>query len=230
MSEFTPAAFFDLDDFEHKAIFDGCTHVWDVLPRVVPYIERNLRDGIHGHVEEGAHLLGDIHIGEGTVVEAGAHVRGPAIIGRNCHIRAGAYCRGYALIGDDCIVGNSSELKNTMMLNGSAAPHYNYCGDSVLGGGANLGAGTKLSNYKIAADKTVRLVHDGQVIDTGLDKFGAILGDGCATGCNSVLNPGTVLGRNVLVYTCVALRGYVPHDTIVKLRQDLESVPRKRDG
>ena len=130
-------------------------------------------------------------------------------------------------MGDRCFVGNATELKNTLLLDDAAAPHYNYCGDSVLGNRANLGAGTKLSNYKIADDKTVRLITDDGPIDTGLEKFGAILGDGASTGCNSVLNPGTVLGRNVLVYACAALRGYVPHDTIVKLRQQHDIVPRR---
>ena len=106
------------------------------------------------------------------------------------------------------------------------APHYNYCGDSILGTDVNLGAGTKLSNWKIAADKTIRLLVDGEPVDTGLVKFGAILGDGCATGCNSVLNPGTVLGREVLIYACASVRGYIPPRTIVKLRQpqDLDSL------
>ena len=219
---FSPADFFDLKDFEHASIFDGCANVWDVLQKIAPYVRANVRTEILGRVEDGAHIIGEVFIDEGTVVEAGAYVRGPAIIGKNCEIRTGAYVRGDALVGDSCIVGNATELKNTLFLDRAAAPHYNYCGDSVLGNDANLGAGTKLSNYKIAADKTVRLLADGKVIDTGLIKFGAILGDGANTGCNSVLNPGTVLGRNVLVYACAALRGYVPHDTIVKLRQSIE--------
>ena len=219
---FSPKDFFDLSGFSHAVIFDGCDNVWDVLKEIAPYVRANVTTEIRGHIEDGAHLIGEVFIDEGTVVEAGAYVRGPAIIGKNCEIRTGAYLRGDSLVGDNCVVGNATELKNTMFLNGAAAPHYNYCGDSVLGNGANLGAGTKLSNYKIAADKTIRLIADGNVIDTGLTKFGAILGDGANTGCNSVLNPGTVLGRNVLVYACAALRGYVPHDTIVKLRQTTE--------
>ena len=221
---FSPKDFFDLSAFAHASIFDGCDNVWDVLGKIAPYVRAHVTTEIRGRVEDGAHIIGEVFIDEGTVVESGAYVRGPAIIGKNCEIRTGAYLRGDALLGDGCIVGNATELKNTMFLGGAAAPHYNYCGDSVLGNNTNLGAGTKLSNYKIAADKTIRLVADGNVIDTGLIKFGAILGDGASTGCNSVLNPGTVLGRNVLVYACAAMRGYVPHDTIVKLRQSTESV------
>ncbi|MCZ6787136.1 MAG: glucose-1-phosphate thymidylyltransferase [Planctomycetota bacterium] len=217
-----PDDFFDLDAFEHRAIFAGCTHVWDVLAKIGVYVRQCMKPGIHGTVEDGAHVIGDVFIGEGTVVEAGAYVRGPAIIGRNCEIRMGAYIRGDALVGEGCIVGNSTELKNTLLLDRAMAPHYNYCGDSVLGNDSNLGAGTKLSNFKIAADKTIRLVVDGETIDTGLIKFGAILGDGASTGCNAVLNPGTVVGRGSLVYAGAAIRGYVPPGTIVKLRQTFE--------
>jgi len=214
--------FFDLSDFEHAAVFEGCERAWDVLHHIAAYVRERAEMDVRGTVEEGAHIIGNVTIGEGTVVESGAYVRGPAIIGRDCQIRTGAYIRGDVLAGDGCIIGNASEMKNTLLLNGAMAPHYNYCGDSVLGNRCNLGAGTKLSNWKIAADKTVRLKNGDAMIDTGLTKFGALLGDDAQTGCNSVLNPGTVLGRNVLVYACAAVRGYIPHNTIVKLRQDQE--------
>lgn len=220
-----PSDFFDLARFHHRALFDGCDAVWDALPRISSYIRSHLRPGVHGKVEHGAHVVGDVFIGPGTVVDATAYIRGPAIIGANCHIRPNAYFRGDVILGDDCVVGNATELKNTVFLDGAAAPHYNYCGDSILGNRANLGAGTKLSNFKISADKTIRIPVDGKLIDTGLVKFGAILGDGAQTGCNAVLNPGTVVGRNSLVYACCAVRGYVPPDTIVKLRQELDYVP-----
>jgi len=193
-----------------------------VLNNIAEYVREHATMDVRGIVEEGAHIIGNVSIGEGTVVESGAYVRGPAIIGKNCQIRTGAYVRGDVLAGDGCIIGNASEMKNTLLLDEAMAPHYNYCGDSVLGNRANLGAGTKLSNWKIAADKTVRLKNGDETIDTGLIKFGALLGDDVQTGCNSVLNPGTVLGKNVLVYACAAVRGYVPHNTIVKLRQSQE--------
>jgi NDP-sugar pyrophosphorylase family protein len=221
----SPDDFFDLGAFAHRDLFQGCAFVWEALPRIAGYLRARMRPAILGKVEEGAHVSGDVMIGPGTVVEAGAYIRGPAIIGANCAIRANAYIRGDALVGDHCVVGNATELKNTVFLDGAAAPHYNYCGDSILGGKSNLGAGTKLSNFKIAADKTIRLVVEGKSVDTGLTKFGAILGDNAQTGCNSVLNPGTVLGRNSLVYACAAVRGYIPHDSIVKMRQEFEIVP-----
>ena len=219
---FLVSDFFDLDAFDHAAVFDGCDNVWDVLTKIAPYVRANVTTEIRGRVEDGAHIIGEVFIDEGTVVESGAYIRGPAMIGKDCEIRTGAYLRGDTLIGNGAIVGNSTELKNTLLMDRAMAPHYNYCGDSVMGNDTNLGAGTKLSNYKIAADKTVRLLVDGEVIDTGLIKFGAILGDRASTGCNAVLNPGTVLGKDVLVYACTAVRGYVPHRTIVKLRQPTE--------
>lgn len=218
-----PADFFDLDGFAHAALFDGCAHVWDALPKIAEYVRAHVRPEVRlGTVEDGVFITGDVEIGEGTVVRSGAYICGPTILGKDCEVRPNAYIRGDTLIGDRCIVGNATELKNTVFLDGAMAPHYNYCGDSILGRDANLGAGTKLSNWKIAADKTIRLLVDGNSVDTGLQKFGAILGDRAATGCNSVLNPGTVLGRDVLVYACAAVRGYVPPKTIVKLRQTLK--------
>jgi len=219
---FAPEEFFDLSSYAHREIFRDCVEVWDVLPKIAAYVRTHVRPDILGKVEDGAHIEGDVYIGRGTLVRAGAYILGPAIIGERCEIRPGAFFRGNALIGNECLVGNSTELKNTIFLNNAVAPHYNYCGDSVLGNRVNLGAGTKLSNYKIAADKTVRFKVDDEIVDTGLDKFGAILGDGAHTGCNAVLNPGTVVGKDSLVYACAAVRGYVPHRTIVKLRQTFE--------
>jgi NDP-sugar pyrophosphorylase family protein len=223
---FAPEEFFDLGRFSHREIFSDCTEVWEVLHKISAWARSRLRPDVLGTVEKGAFVAPNVFVGAGTVIESFAYVRGPAIIGENCQIRSGAYIRGDVLIGDGCVVGNASELKNTIMMNGAMAPHYNYCGDSVLGNDVNLGAGTKLSNFKIAADKTIRLKSGDEVIDTGLEKFGAILGDGAVTGCNSVLNPGTILGKNVMVYACTAVRGFVAHDTVVKLKQTLENVPR----
>ena len=222
---FSPEDFFDLSGFAHAAVFDGCENVWDVLGKIAPFVRANVTTEIRGHVEDGAHIIGEVFIDEGTVVEAGAYIRGPAIIGKNCEIRTGRVpARRCA---DRRPLHRRQRRPNSRTRCCSMAPPRRTTTTAAirsLGNRTNLGAGQrKLSNYKIAADKTIRLVADGAVIDTGLIKFGAILGDGASTGCNSVLNPGTVLGRNVLVYACTALRGYVPHDTIVKLRQTTES-------
>jgi len=170
------------------------------------------------------------------VVEPGAYIAGPAWIGANCVIRHGAYLRGDVLIGDDCIVGHASEIKHSIMLAGSHAPHFNYIGDSILGAGANLGAGTKLSNLSVASVKdavtgkrpTIHLSIEGEVFDTGLAKLGAILGDQVQTGCNSVLNPGVLIGPRTLVYANLSLpKGLYPGDSILKLRQTIVTVGRE---
>jgi NDP-sugar pyrophosphorylase family protein len=221
---FAPEEFFDLSKFAHREIFQDCVSVWDVLPKIAAYVRQKVRPDIMGKVEPGAFVEGDVHIGIGTVVRAGAYVRGPAIIGERCEIRPGAFFRGDVLVGNECIVGNSTECKNTIFFDNALAPHYNYVGDSVLGNGVNLGAGTKLSNFKISKEKTIRLKVGDEIVDTGLEKFGAILGDGAHTGCNAVLNPGTVVGKGSLVYACAAIKGYIPPKTIVKLRQEFEFV------
>jgi len=131
---------------------------------------------IEGEVENGAHISGSVIIRRGTVVEAGGDIRGPTIIGDDCEIRANAYIRGDVIIGNKCLIGNSSELKNTIMLNCAKAPHYNYCGDSIIGSNVNLGAGTKLSNFRFDG-RNIILRLNTKRIDSQLRKFGAILGD-----------------------------------------------------
>jgi NDP-sugar pyrophosphorylase family protein len=214
--DLSPARFFDLSSFAHAELFDGLEHVWGALDRLERWLARHLVPAIEGEVHPGAHLLGDaIRIGPGTVVEPGATIRGPALIGANCTIRANAFMRDGNLIGDGCVVGTASELKNTILLDGAHAPHFNYCGDSILGRGTNLGAGTKLSNVLLRKGEIVLRI-DGLRIPTGRRKFGAVLGDGAQTGCNSVLNPGTLLGRGALVFPCVNAGGFVPEGATVR--------------
>lgn len=219
---FAPDDLFCLTDFEHKALFDRLEFAWDALPMIEAYIKKTLKPGIRGKLMENVTIVGEVSIGEGTVVEPGAFIKGPTIIGKNCEVRQNAYIRGSVLVGDGCVVGHSTEVKNSVLMNLSHAPHFNYVGDSILGNGANLGAGTKLSNFKITVDKTIKMVVGQNVIDTKLIKFGAILGDGVQTGCNAVLNPGTVVGRRSQIYACSAVRGYIPSDSIVKLRQKFD--------
>lgn len=217
-----PEELFDLDGWVHAGLFDGVERVWEALPRIKDYILSCLAPGIEGRVMEGAFIDGDqVFIGAGSVVEPGAYIRGPAIIGRDTEVRQGAYIRGNALVGDGCVVGHTTEMKNSVMLDGAKAGHFAYIGDSILGRGVNLGAGTKLANLKINnAPVTVR--HDGRFFDTGLRKFGAIIGDGCELGCNSVSSPGTVIGRGTLVYPNASISGAIPGGSIVKLKQKLE--------
>ena len=160
-------------------------------------------------------------IGEGTVVEPGALIKGPASIGKNCQIRHNAYVRENVIVGDDCVVGNASELKNALLFNHVQVPHYNYVGDSILGHKAHLGAGVKISNVKLVpGNVTVEI--EGVPTDTGLRKFGALLGDGAEVGCNAVLNPGSILGRNTTVYPNVFWRGILPANSLAKNKAAVE--------
>ncbi|KAB2956997.1 MAG: hypothetical protein F9K18_12940 [Thermoanaerobaculia bacterium] len=175
------------------------------------------------------HLAGDrIAIGKGTRVGPGALLEGPLRIGRDCEIRAGAYLRGGCWLGDGCVVGASVEVKRAIFLDRARAPHLNYVGDSVLGRDVNLGAGSVLSNFRHDG-REIAIPAGGRRFATGRRKLGALLGDGVAIGCNSVLNPGTVVGARTQVYTGAQLRtGVYPADAIVKLRQALEIVSLSR--
>jgi NDP-sugar pyrophosphorylase family protein len=179
-------------------------------------------------IYSGASLLDDqIEIGEGVVVEPGALIRGPTIIGPNSEVRQGAYLRGACLVGEGCVVGHATEMKNAVMLDGAKAGHFAYIGDSLLGRDINLGAGTKLANLKIISGGVTVRVGD-RTWPTGLRKFGAILGDRSETGCNSVTSPGTILGKDSLVYPCVGVEGgYYPPRTIISPGKGVVRVKRR---
>jgi bifunctional N-acetylglucosamine-1-phosphate-uridyltransferase/glucosamine-1-phosphate-acetyltransferase GlmU-like protein len=167
-------------------------------------------------LHEGVVLWDDaIFIGPGAVVEPGALIKGPSIIGTRTEVRQGAYIRGKCIIGDGCVVGHTSEMKSSVMLNGAKAGHFAYIGDSILGNDANLGAGTKLANLKLD-NRTVRVTVKGAYIDTNLRKFGAVIGDGVEIGCNTVTNPGALLGKNCHVFALTSVRaGYYEPDSIL---------------
>jgi UDP-N-acetylglucosamine diphosphorylase / glucose-1-phosphate thymidylyltransferase / UDP-N-acetylgalactosamine diphosphorylase / glucosamine-1-phosphate N-acetyltransferase / galactosamine-1-phosphate N-acetyltransferase len=172
----------------------------------------------------GAFLMDDqIYIGRNSVIEPSALIKGPTYIGNNTEVRHGAYIRGDVLIGNGCVVGHATEIKSSVMVGGSKAGHFAYIGDSILGR-VNLGAGTKLANLKMI-DSPVTVKINSDAYDTGLRKFGAIIGDGAETGCNSVTTPGTLLAKGVLLYPNGTARGYYPPGTIVKVLQDQERLP-----
>jgi bifunctional UDP-N-acetylglucosamine pyrophosphorylase / glucosamine-1-phosphate N-acetyltransferase len=226
---FEPADLFDLSQTEHAAIFDGCKFAWDALKKIEAYIAANLKPALHNKCDGTAFIGQRVFIGEGTVLEDGVMIKGPAIIGKNCKIRHNAYFRENVIVGDNCVVGNSSELKNSLLFNNAQAPHYNYVGDSILGHKAHLGAGVKISNFKMFPGN-VEVEVDGQPFDTGLRKFGALLGDGVEIGCNAVLNPGTIIGRGAVIYPNVFWRGILPANTIAKNKAEIGVVvkrPRK---
>ena len=206
-------------------------HPWTLLDTPLEELLAALPSAeILGRVHPGAHLLGDrIVLGKGSRIAPGAVVEGPIWIGEDVEIRVGAYLRGGCWVGDNCVVGANVEMKRAILFPGAHAAHLNYLGDSILGHDVNLGAGVILSNFR----------HDGREIEipagngdrpadrlpTGKRKLGAILGDGVAVGCNSVLNPGTIVGARTQIYTGVQLRsGVYPADALIKLRQELAIV------
>lgn len=223
---FKPEDFFELNDFSHKEVFEGCPNVWDVLKRISPYLKNVLKPALFNNAIGFPYIDHQVYLGRGTVVEDGAMIKGPAIIGENCEIRHGAYIRGNVIIGNNCIVGNSCEVKNSILLNHVDIPHYNYVGDSILGNFSHLGAGAICSNLKL--DKTnIILREEGREIQTGLRKFGLILGDRAQIGCNCVLNPGSIIGKDSIIYPGLQWRGILASSMIVKSKQAYEIVKQK---
>jgi NDP-sugar pyrophosphorylase family protein len=223
---FAAADLFDLTQTEHAAIFDGAGFAWEALKKIELYLRENFKAGLKNTCEGVAYIGDNVSIGEGTVLEDGVMIKGPAIIGKNCQIRHNAYIRENVIIGDGCVIGNSSEVKNSLLFNGAQAPHFNYVGDSILGYKTHIGAGAKISNLKLFPGNILVEV-DGVPFDTGLRKFGALLGDGAEAGCNAVLNPGTILGRNAIIYPNVFWRGVLPANMIAKNQANIEVSQRR---
>ena len=193
-------------------LFEGLTYPFEVLPKIGDYI-KNVGPTLDKEVYED---LGDnIWIAKSAKIAPSAFIAGPCIIGENTEVRHCAFIRGNALVGNNCDVGNSTELKNVVLVGKVQVPHYNYVGDSVLGYGSHMGAGSITSNVK--SDKTlVAVKNDGETLETGLKKFGAMIGDGVEVGCGSVLNPGTVIGKNTNIYPLSSVRGVVAPNSIYK--------------
>jgi NDP-sugar pyrophosphorylase family protein len=221
-----PADLFDLKQTEHASIFDGCEFAWEALKQLKDYLRKNLRPALNNRCEGRAFIGEQVFIGKGTLVEDGVMIKGPAIIGRGCEIRHNAYVREGVIIGDGCVVGNSCELKNTLLFNEAKVPHFSYVGDSILGYLAHLGAGVKISNIKLMPGNVV-VELDGKTLDTGLRKFGALLGDYTDVGCNTVLNPGSIIGRHSVIYPNTNWRGVLSDNMIVKNKGNLQIVKRR---
>ena len=223
---FRPADLFDLSQTDHSVIFDGCEYAWEALNKIEAYLLANLRPALRNRCLGVPYIGERVFIGEGTIVEDGVMIKGPAIIGRNCEIRHNAYIREQVIIGDNCMVGNSCEIKNSILFNHAVAPHFNYIGDSILGYKAHLGAGVKISNFKLMAGN-INVEIEGKSFDTGLRKFGALLGDGADVGCNAVLNPGSIIGRGSVIYPNTNWRGVLGANMIVKNKGTVEVVQRR---
>jgi UDP-N-acetylglucosamine diphosphorylase / glucose-1-phosphate thymidylyltransferase / UDP-N-acetylgalactosamine diphosphorylase / glucosamine-1-phosphate N-acetyltransferase / galactosamine-1-phosphate N-acetyltransferase len=222
---FSPADLFDLGQTEHASIFDGCRYAWEALPKIQSYIGSHLRPELRNRCAGYAFIGELVFIGEGTLVEDGVMIKGPAIIGRNCEIRHNAYIREQVIVGDNCVVGNACELKNSFLFNHANVPHFNYVGDSMLGYRAHLGAGVKISNVKLVKGN-ILVDCDGKQLDTGLRKFGALVGDASEIGCNAVLNPGSIIGRGSVLYPNTNWRGVLPPNSIVKNKAAQQIISR----
>ncbi len=217
---------FDLKGTEHASIFDGTTYAWEALGRIKAYVDANV-SGRQQHTTKGSVFIDEnVSIGENTVVEEGAMIQGPTIIGKNCQIRHNAYIRAYTVVGDNCVIGNATEVKHSLIFNQCQIPHFNYVGDSILGLHAHMGAGVKISNLKLTPGTVMidAVDQSGIPIDSGLRKFGALIGDNAEIGCNAVLNPGTILGRESMIYPGVSWRGVLPEHMIAKNKAPIDVV------
>ena len=196
-------------------LFSGCIYPWEVLPKIGGYMKALIANGMVGFHE----IAPGVWVGENVQIASTATIVGPVIIGAGTEIRPGAFLRGNVITGPNCVIGNSTELKNVVLLTKVQVPHYNYVGDSVLGNFSHMGGGAICSNLKSDGKNVV--IHGEEEYETGLRKIGAILGDHADIGCGCVLNPGTVVGKNTSVYPLTSLRGVYPADCIVKAQKEV---------
>ena len=212
MKELTVRELYTLDETIAKEIFEGVTYPWEVLPKIGTFI---LKLGETLPKEDYDKAKEDVWIAKSAKVAESAYIHGPAIIGKNAEVRHCAFIRGNAIVGEGAVVGNSTELKNVILFNKVQVPHYNYVGDSILGFKAHMGAGSITSNVKSDKKLVVVKTPEGN-IETGMKKFGAMLGDEVEVGCGTVLNPGSVVGSRTNIYPLSSVRGFVPSDSIYK--------------
>ena len=208
---------YNLEETIAKSLLQDITYPWEALPQIGEFIIE-LGEKLNPEIYE---LKGEnIWIAKTAKVFPTAYIKGPVIIGENAEIRHCAFIRGNAIIGNNAVVGNSTELKNVILFNNVQVPHYNYVGDSILGYKAHMGAGSITSNVK--SDKKLIIVRNGtETIETGLKKFGAMIGDNVEIGCGSVLNPGTVIGTNTNIYPLSSVRGVIPANSIYKKQNEI---------
>lgn len=221
-----PSDYLDLSHTIHGDLFPADQPVWSALSRIEGYLKKHLKPAILGTVSPHAMVGDQVFLGEGSVVEPGAFIKGPAWIGKNCQVRSGAYIRENVIVGDNVVLGNSCEFKNCILFDACEVPHFNYVGDAVLGYKAHLGAGVILSNVRLDRAEVI-LKSGSESIPTGLRKFSAVLGDHAEIGCNSVISPGSLIGRRSIVYPCASFSGVLPENTILKVRQSQEMVLRE---
>ena len=208
---------YNLEETMAKPLLENLEYPWQALPKISEFIIE-----LGNKLDTEIYELKDenVWIAKSAKVMPSAYIKGPAIIGENAEVRHCAFIRGNAIVGNKAVVGNSTELKNVILFNNVQVPHYNYVGDSILGYKAHMGAGSITSNVK--SDKKLVIVKNGsKTIETGLKKFGAMIGDNVEVGCGSVLNPGSVIGANTNIYPLSSVRGVVPANSIYKNQNEI---------
>ena len=222
MEQYKISNLYTLEETIAADLFEGAVYPWELLPKISGFI---LELGEKLPVDRFTRVKENVWVANTAKVAPTACINGPAIIDEDAEIRHCAFIRGNAIVGKGAVVGNSTELKNVILFNKVQVPHYNYVGDSILGFKSHMGAGSITSNVK--SDKTLVVVRAGEErFETGLKKFGAMLGDNVEIGCNSVLNPGTVIGRQTNVYPTSMVRGFIPAGSIYKKQGE---VAQKRE-
>ena len=223
--------FFDITHEAESHFFADCQYPWEGLVHLKARMKALLAEkGVR--IPEGLPssvvVKGDVHIEDGAHIEENTYIQGPAFIGAGAEVRFGAYIRGDVYVGAKAVVGHDTEVKHSILLPGAKAAHFAYVGDSILGREVNLGAGTKCANVRVDMGKSNLILRiDGERYDSGIRKFGAIMGNNASVGCNTVTNPGTLLGRDSLAYPLANLSGYIPPHTVVKVRQEQHQVTRR---
>ena len=217
MDRLTTKKLFSLENTIASSLLNKTAYPWEAIPKIRDFI---LLIGDTLDVRNYEKMGECVYISKTAKIDSSAKIEGPCIICDNAEIRHGAYLRGNCIIGKSCVVGNSSEIKNSILFDNCQVPHFNYVGDSILGYRSHLGAGVKISNLK--SDKTnVSIMLGKERLKTDLKKLGAIVGDYCEIGCNAVLNPGTVIGKNTTVYPLSSVRGYVNENCIYKSENNI---------
>lgn len=217
MNECKICNLYNLEQTIAKEFLEKFTYPWEALPHIKDFI---IELGNSLNANEYTKIAENIWISKSAKVAPTAYIEGPTIIGKNTEIRHCAFIRGNALVGDNCVVGNSTELKNVILFNNVQVPHYNYVGDSILGYGSHMGAGSITSNVK--SDKKLVIVKNrNKQIETNLKKFGAMIGDNVEVGCGSILNPGSIIGKNSNIYPLSCVRGVITENSIYKKQGEI---------
>jgi len=223
--------FFDLGDESVYAVFAGAAFPWEPLHRLKEFVRDTIAERgafVTAAAPSSAHIDGNVFIADGVHIDPGVFIGPNTVIEAGAEVRFGAYIRGDAYIAEGAVVGHDSEIKHALLLPEAKAAHFAYVGDAILGRDVNLGAGVKMANVRVDRSRDgIKVRLGGEVHDTGLRKFGGVLGDGVSLGCNSVTSPGVLIGKHTIGYPLASLRGAYPPNTILQMKQDIKQIPRR---